>query len=529
MPVVIKMKGLPFEATATDIKSFFQGLSLREDKIHLAAYKDGKAAGIAFAVFHEDEDARKAMFRNGKYMGKRYIELFLSSSAEMNSMLQDGVPKPRQPREGGGERDEVKSKGLQRQNRFQKPSRSVRREVKPRGRSRSPVSRHGNPSRESDPRNFEGWNSSGSKGFFCGDNERWLELDNRGASFFEMRREVDGRQEDGRQEDGRQDRYHRLRNEREIPRERMENRSFQINERDMQRERSHGKEDGHGRYNQRRLPHSAKEERDRRDGLKENCCKLYGLPFRVSETDIKHFFKGFSVQKIKMLYHPGGSFAGRKNGKAYVEFKSVEEAQEAARKKHKQYLNKRYVEVTCCSKREMNEESNVNDEQLRKAQVDEMPKYDLAGKPISDLAIKIDPEILRSSFGMPNLMNNNTNLQNLGLSLPNPYMSSEAMDLQTLATLKQLESRANINPEDVTAGCVVGIRNLPSSITSVEVLDFFYGFHVFSDSVRIHYLTPGRSSGDAMVTFRSSREATAAIEQLNHKPVGKRNVQLFLV
>ncbi|EDO47282.1 predicted protein, partial [Nematostella vectensis] len=75
MPVVIKMKGLPFEATSRDIQMFFDGLSLREKDIHLAANKDGKASGISFAVFNVDDDARKAMYRTGKYMGKRYIEL----------------------------------------------------------------------------------------------------------------------------------------------------------------------------------------------------------------------------------------------------------------------------------------------------------------------------------------------------------------------------------------------------------------------------------------------------------------------
>lgn len=537
MSIVIKMKGLPFEATAKDIKSFFQGLHLREGDIHLAAYKDGKAAGIAFAVFHNDEDARKAMFKNGKYMGKRYIELFLSSSTEMNSMLHHGVPNPRQAREevrdegGRGQRSEGKPKENQRQNRFQKSSRSDRREVQIRSRSRSPVSRHGNPGQESDSRSFGGWGMMNSS--LGSDSERLFESGDRGKSFFEMR----WREE----EDGRQDRYHRLQNEREFPKERMGEMSFQKDQRDIpvRRERSHGKEEIQGRRAHKRSPSPAKEKRNREDrnDYKLNCCRLDGLPYRITEPDIKDFFKGFSVQKIRLLYHAKGNFAGKKNGKGYVEFKSVKDAREAAKKKHKQYLKSRYVEVDSCTKGEMIEECNVNDEELQKAQQndqmgdrdrDREPRYD-SGKPISDLAIKINPQLFNSNYGMPNLLDNNPSLGNLGLSLPNPYMSSEAVDLQTLATLKQLESRANINPEDVTAGCVVGIRNLPSNVTADEILDFFYGFPVFSDSVRIHYLAPGRSSGDAMVTFRSSREATTAIRQLNNRPVGKRNIQLFLL
>jgi RNA recognition motif-containing protein len=531
MSVVIKLKGLPFESTAKDIQSFFQGLDLREEEIHLAAYKDGKAAGIAFAVFHSDEDARKAMFKNGKYLGKRYIELFLSSTSEMNTMLQDGVPEPRPPKKkAGGPHEQTKPKGAHnRQNRDQNSFRYDKREFHPPARSRSPLSRHGNSVPQFHARPFRGMGRGSNYGV---SNERRNESDNRGPSSFEMRWRDD--------EDMAQDQYHRLQNERGNLRESMGNSNLQMDgyDRDMHRARGYGKEDGYERNVHRRAPSSNREEREREDLNVQTCCRLYGLPFQITEDEIIDFLEGLSVVKVKMLYHFGGSFAGKKNGRAYVELKSVRDAKEAAKKKHRQYLGSRYVEVHCCSKMEMVEESNRNDEECQRKREEFRgnedssydSRYDSMANPISDLAIKIDPEILNSpSHGMPSLMDGGPDLQNLGISLPNPYLPSDSLELQTLATLKQLASTANINPEDVTAGCVVGIRNLPSTITTEETLDFFYGFPVFQDSVRIHFLAPGRSSGDAMVTFRSSREAAAAIEQLNHKPVGKRNVQLFLV
>ena len=85
------MKGLPWEATARDITKFYRGLNISEEDIHLAPSQEGKASGFAFACFHEDDEARKAMYRNGNYVGKRYIELVLSSQSEMEKTLSEGV------------------------------------------------------------------------------------------------------------------------------------------------------------------------------------------------------------------------------------------------------------------------------------------------------------------------------------------------------------------------------------------------------------------------------------------------------
>ena len=139
MVVIIKMKGLPWEATAREIRQFYRGLEISEDDIHLAPSQEGKASGFAFACFKKDDEARKAMYRNGNYVGKRYIELVLSSQSEMDKILSEGV----RFRRFEGERPPMKDIKSQteiklRSNGVKESSRSSR-DTPRRSRSRSPI------------------------------------------------------------------------------------------------------------------------------------------------------------------------------------------------------------------------------------------------------------------------------------------------------------------------------------------------------------------------------------------------------
>jgi len=88
---------------------------------------------------------------------------------------------------------------------------------------------------------------------------------------------------------------------------------------------------------------------------------------------------------------------------------------------------------------------------------------------------------------------------------------------------------ANINVDDISAGKVVGLRNLPFQVTPDNILDFFRGYETVTDSVRIHYLEDGRCSGDAIISFRTKKEAQKAVTSLNKKQIGKRTVDLFFL
>lgn len=80
---ILKMRGLPYRCTKSDILKFFgKEFNLTDDKINITYRRDGKATGDAFVEFASVEEAKKAMCKDNEVIGSRYIELFPSSPDE---------------------------------------------------------------------------------------------------------------------------------------------------------------------------------------------------------------------------------------------------------------------------------------------------------------------------------------------------------------------------------------------------------------------------------------------------------------
>ncbi|XP_058524783.1 RNA-binding protein 12B [Ochotona princeps] len=78
-------------------------------------------------------------------------------------------------------------------------------------------------------------------------------------------------------------------------------------------------------------------------------------------------------------------------------------------------------------------------------------------------------------------------------------------------------------------GTPIKIMNLPFKANVNEILDFFHGYRVITDSVSIQYNEQGLPTGEAIVTMINYNEAMAAIKDLNDRPVGPRKVKLMLL
>ena len=52
-----------------------------------AHYPDGRATGDAFVMFKDEEETNKALLKHKAMMGQRYIELFRSTSAEVQQVI----------------------------------------------------------------------------------------------------------------------------------------------------------------------------------------------------------------------------------------------------------------------------------------------------------------------------------------------------------------------------------------------------------------------------------------------------------
>jgi hypothetical protein len=70
---------------------------------------------------------------------------------------------------------------------------------------------------------------------------------------------------------------------------------------------------------------------------------------------------------------------------------------------------------------------------------------------------------------------------------------------------------------------------MPFTVSIDEILDFFYSYQVIPGSVCSKYNEKDMPTSEAMVAFGSRDEATAAVIDLNDRPIGSRKVKLVLV
>ncbi|KAM5211758.1 epithelial splicing regulatory protein 1 isoform 1-T1 [Hipposideros larvatus] len=88
--VIIRMRGLPFTATADEVVAFFGQhcpITGGKEGILFVTYPDGRPTGDAFVLFACEEYAQNALRKHKDLLGKRYIELFRSTAAEVQQVL----------------------------------------------------------------------------------------------------------------------------------------------------------------------------------------------------------------------------------------------------------------------------------------------------------------------------------------------------------------------------------------------------------------------------------------------------------
>ncbi|KAF7227303.1 epithelial splicing regulatory protein 1 isoform X2 [Nothobranchius furzeri] len=94
--IIVRMRGLPFNATHDQVLAFFSPgdgpqeacpISGGKDGILFVRYPDGRPTGDAFVLFACEEHAQCALRKHKEILGKRYIELFKSTAAEVQQVL----------------------------------------------------------------------------------------------------------------------------------------------------------------------------------------------------------------------------------------------------------------------------------------------------------------------------------------------------------------------------------------------------------------------------------------------------------
>lgn len=88
--MIIRMRGLPFTATPQEVLAFLGPESPVTDGAEgllFVKYPDGRPTGDAFVLFSCEEYAQNALKKHKQILGKRYIELFRSTAAEVQQVL----------------------------------------------------------------------------------------------------------------------------------------------------------------------------------------------------------------------------------------------------------------------------------------------------------------------------------------------------------------------------------------------------------------------------------------------------------
>ena len=82
----VVLKGLPFNVSLDEIKTFFKTLSIRDEDIHLIKFRDGQPTGLGFIKL-KDEDMEHALLMDKNHIGKRYVEVITSDETELHHLL----------------------------------------------------------------------------------------------------------------------------------------------------------------------------------------------------------------------------------------------------------------------------------------------------------------------------------------------------------------------------------------------------------------------------------------------------------
>ncbi|MGH0176617.1 UNVERIFIED_CONTAM: hypothetical protein FKN15_073339 [Acipenser sinensis] len=82
---VVRLRGLPFSCTETDVINFFEGLDVTANGVTLVTDRRGRNTGLAFVEFSSPEMADQALLKHRETMGSRYIEVFPSSKIEIQT------------------------------------------------------------------------------------------------------------------------------------------------------------------------------------------------------------------------------------------------------------------------------------------------------------------------------------------------------------------------------------------------------------------------------------------------------------
>ncbi|XP_044524014.1 heterogeneous nuclear ribonucleoprotein H-like [Gracilinanus agilis] len=91
---VVKVRGLPWSCSASDIQQFFSECKIQNGAagIHFIYTREGRPSGEAFVELESEDEVTLALKKDRETMGHRYVEVFKSNNIEMDWVLKHTAP-----------------------------------------------------------------------------------------------------------------------------------------------------------------------------------------------------------------------------------------------------------------------------------------------------------------------------------------------------------------------------------------------------------------------------------------------------
>ncbi|ESN91756.1 hypothetical protein HELRODRAFT_70316 [Helobdella robusta] len=84
---IVRLRGLPWSADSAEIVRFLEDCKLTEENVHIIRLYDGRSTGEAYVELSSEEDVNKAIAKNKKHLGKRYVDVHKAKRSEMEFAL----------------------------------------------------------------------------------------------------------------------------------------------------------------------------------------------------------------------------------------------------------------------------------------------------------------------------------------------------------------------------------------------------------------------------------------------------------
>ncbi|XP_051473710.1 G-rich sequence factor 1 [Apus apus] len=87
---LIRAQGFPFSCTEEDVLTFFDSCRIRngENGVHFLLNRDGRRRGDALIELESKADVQRALEKNLRYMGPRYVKVFEVHDSDVEGLLQ---------------------------------------------------------------------------------------------------------------------------------------------------------------------------------------------------------------------------------------------------------------------------------------------------------------------------------------------------------------------------------------------------------------------------------------------------------